>query len=232
MIKPLKIKKIYAVATPEYIPLTNDFFIPSVEAYKLEIEIFYSGESKNGPPGLNRKEFLNKHWKNAVQFKLNCMIKTIKENFGNIIIWSDVDVVFLNNPKTIILDYIKKVDVCGMLELKKNKKINGGFIVIKCSEKTLNFWNAVLYEVQNNSVWENYNYEQGAMNSLFKKYDINTKILPSSFWCDHRTVEECRPKNIIVYHQNWWNSDKYYNIKKIVKSNYCKNDFYKIKNIS
>ena len=206
---------IYSVATPEYFSLTNDFFIPTASKY-FNVKIF-TNNNLSGSGG----NFLSEGWKEAVRFKLNCIINTIEENNDKIIVWSDSDVVFLDDPIKIMLEYIENFDVCGMSEREADQPnyINGGFLVIRCDKKTSFFWKSILEEVINNDYGL---YDQDAMNDLFENYDINVRSLPLSFWCEHRVYcfGEKRPEKIIVYHHNQSGLEsKYYNIKNIVDEN-------------
>ena len=114
-------------------------------------------------------------------------------NLGDTIIWSDVDILLLQNPMPIIMSFIRSADVCGISENHNRNYINGGFFVIKCSEKTVTLWQEIANDPKNQGY-----YEQDATNKhINQRRDIKLAILPDSFWCNHRGQ---RPTNTILFH--------------------------------
>jgi hypothetical protein len=173
--------KLFAIITKSHEPIW-EVFADSVKKYGPEFELCMI----DCPTGGELAAVGGERFKSIVDFKLEQVVKTITENLGDVIVWSDTDVVFVRTGiSQVINEYIADVDVTGMANECTGKELNGGFLVIKCSEKTLAFWKQ-LKDIPKDTDF----YEQDLMNKLIVKSDIKYKVLPDAFWCDHRMYEK------------------------------------------
>ena len=145
----------------------------------------------------------SQEWERNIDFKLDRIIETIEINLDKIIVWSDVDTVFTGyGAYKIISEKIKGMDLACMVNdaYDNNPRLNGGFVVIRCSEKTLNFYKAV------KEFPKEFYYDQTAIRELIPPHQIKVSFLPDSFWACHRRNELAQsggrhwPEHIIFYH--------------------------------
>lgn len=129
------------------------------------------------------------------KFKTEMIIDAIKQNTNEIIIISDIDILFYKPVIPIVLENMSNMDICFQKE-KPNSGINIGFISILCNETTLQFWNDVYEILCNSNRWD-----QEIVNDLIykHKYNIKWKLFPSSIW---NWSQGNLNKNIILHHAN------------------------------
>jgi len=141
--------------------------------------------------------YRNKHgsgidiWK----YKTEMIIDAIKQNTNDIIIISDIDIIFYKPVIPIILENMINNDICFQKETRKSG-INIGFISILCNETTLQFWNKIYEILCNSNRWD-----QEIVNDMIynHKYNIKWKLFPSSIWnWSQRNLN----KDIILHHAN------------------------------
>lgn len=131
----------------------------------------------------NEVIFLNDEFRKIIIKKLGHMVSTIKENMGDIIVWSDCDILCINNPYCDIINNTKNVDICGFREHKRETYMNFGFLSIKCSEKTHLFFLEILNQAIVDVTEKRHLYfEQDIFNLCKKdeKYGITYNFYPFS----------------------------------------------------
>jgi hypothetical protein len=129
------------------------------------------------------------------KFKTEMIIDAIKLNTDDIIIISDIDIIFYKPVIPIILENMCNTDICFQKETQ-NSGINIGFISILCNEITLQFWNEVYEIICNSNRWD-----QEIVNDMIynSKYNIKWKLFPSSIW---NWSQGNLNKDIILHHAN------------------------------
>jgi len=129
------------------------------------------------------------------KFKTEMIIDAIKQNTDDIIIISDIDIIFYKPVIPIILENMINNDICFQKETQ-NSGINIGFISIFCNETTLQFWNAIYEILCNSNRWD-----QEIVNDMIynRKYNIKWKLFPSSIW---NWSQGNLNKDIILHHAN------------------------------
>jgi hypothetical protein len=151
------------------------------------------------------------------KYKTEMIIDAIKTNLNDIIIISDIDIIFYKPAKPIILQSMVDKEICFQKE-HHNSGINIGFISIYCNETTLQFWNKVYEVLCNSNRWD-----QEIVNDLIykQKYKIKWNLFPSSIWnWSQRNLN----KDIILHHANCV-SDKEGKFKQMeYVSNFIKNN--------
>lgn len=192
--------KMYVQYTDSHEKMMRDYFLPSIkDDFELIIEK-HNQRSKTGhygSPGYN----------DTMIDKVNLILRAIKENWGKIFIFSDVDIQFFKKCEDDILKNINGKEIifqCGIL----NRSICAGFFACKASAKTKKlFENVLLFLKQNPQI-----HDQGALTILLihNKYPINWGYLPVEYWnpgiingkrwdyLTHKSFD--LPNNIIMHH--------------------------------
>jgi hypothetical protein len=113
------------------------------------------------------------------KFRTELILKAIQENMEDIIIVSDIDIVFYKSVIPIILESMQEKDICFQRETRE-EGINVGFISMRCNEATLGFWQKVYSIITTTNAWE-----QEVVNTLIYKdiYPISWGLFPSTIWC-------------------------------------------------
>jgi len=129
------------------------------------------------------------------KYKTSMIINAIKENKNDIILVSDIDIIFYRPVEKIIEQCMINTDCCFQKETSTSG-INIGFISIRCNESMLYFWNIVNEKVCNTNVWD-----QEIVNDLIynKKEKIRWGLFPSSVW---NWSQGDLNKSIILHHAN------------------------------
>jgi len=129
------------------------------------------------------------------KFKTEMIIDAIKQNIDDIIIISDIDIIFYKPVIPIILENMINNDICFQKE-RHDSGINIGFISIVCNQTTLQFWNEVYEIVCTSNRWD-----QEIVNDMIynRKYNIKWKLFPSSIW---NWSQGNLNKDIILHHAN------------------------------
>lgn len=148
------------------------------------------------------------------KYKTEMIIESIKNNMNQIIVISDIDILFYKPVTPIIEEYMKNYEICFQKELSHGG-INIGFISIYCNENTLNFWIKVYDILCSSDRWD-----QEIVNNLIydQKYNIKWNLFPSSIW---NWTQGNLNKNIALHHANQVGSKE----EKIKQMNYVKNFF-------
>lgn len=133
-------------------------------------------------------------------FKTGMVIDAISNNFGEIIVISDIDIVFYDKCIPTILKTIENVDISFQRETL-HRTVNIGFIAIRCNETTLNFWKTVRSQCKETKTWD-----QKIVNKLLykQKYPIKWNRFPAEIWCKSQSSGNAGgiPHNIILHHAN------------------------------
>jgi len=188
--------KLYAVYTDGAKILRDEWFLKSLqddwELNILQVEI---SEKKYG-------DFSTPGFKDAVKKKTELILNSIKDNFGEVIIWSDLDIQFFDKCSDTIENSIKEKDVVFQSEFGDSREVNVGFMAIRCNQKILEFWQAVLKRV-NSPEWNQPAVnDQSIINDLLRKEPIDIKygIFPERFWAMSHFAKT--PRNILLHHAN------------------------------
>lgn len=187
-----KITKIYSLYTDEVVELKSIFLNSIKDDWDVHIEHW-------GKIGEGDGNFATKGWHQIIRTKIRFLIEKIKENSGNIIIWSDIDIQFYRKCSDLIYSAIADNDIVFQTEWWPRKEVNCGFIVIRCNDVTLS-----LYELIWQSDLEKLPLsDQTAMNQILRESRIAVKwdVLPRQFWAtSHYMFDSHMPPNDIVLH--------------------------------
>ena len=189
----MKKLKLYSIYTKETRAL-KDIFIRSIQDdWELNIGCINEVDVDGNFGTLEFGQLMRK--------RIEYLTTIIKENWNDIIIWSDIDIQFFRGCSRLLMDTIDEYDLVFQSEHWPSKEINAGFIVIRCNQKTFLFFKSVLQFKLESLKY----FDQSAMNQILSKNTLNLKwdILPPQFWAmSHDTLP---PKNIVLHHANCTN---------------------------
>jgi len=159
--------------------------------------------------GLNpTKHVLSGEGKKILDFRAKQQLISIKANIGKVIVWSDLDVVFLGKIQRSVLSALGTADLCLLREKHYNDTLNGGFVVMHCSHKLAALWQKVV----NSDMRKWWDHDQGAIHHFLKKsHDIRFNFLPINKFCCHHL--RCDSKDLLMYHSTGDMSDNSFRIK-------------------
>ena len=182
--------KLYSIYTDEAAVLKDIFLTTLQDDWELHISHWGKAVQDGdwGTPSFAK----------LVKKKIAYIIETIKENTGDIIIWSDIDIQFFGKCTDAILKSMPGNDIVFQSERWPAKEINAGFMVIRCNDKTILFFKTVLdFEIENLKF-----FEQSAINTILKeqKVDLDWDVFPKQIWApSHGGMP---PADILLHHAN------------------------------
>ena len=199
---------IFCCYTPAHEILYRKIFLPSVPA-GFEVRATEIGIEGAG-------DFLSDEFLRCIRAKIDLVVRSVAENLGAVIVWSDVDIkVFNLSPSALAAEL--ESSACEILFQRESSRIgdvNTGFFICRCTPAMGTFFRAVRAELESHPE-EN---EQMAVNGLLLKSQsgipgaddeecerplISWGYLPSTFYA--RTQCWPPPTNLSLYHANCTN---------------------------
>lgn len=197
--------KLYALCTPSHEILKDQFFLPSMQD-DFDIIIESCGQT------CRTAKFMSEGWTQTTGRKVDLIIRAIRENWGDIFVFSDVDIQFFAPIQDTILALMQDKDII----IQKNNPegvLCTGFFVCRGNEKTLQLWTDVKQRMQTNQLQS----DQISFNQCIKRhrkknpYDIAWDYLPDTFfgggtltgrlWAPEESLPI--PHGIMMHHANW-----------------------------
>ena len=190
-----KIVKLCAVYTEDIEELKNMF----VDSIKDDWELNIKKLESIGDNTFNSYQFVM-----SVTEKLNFFLKNIEDNIGNIIICSDVDIIFYRKCNDVLLDLMKDKDILFQADHLYDDHMNSGFVVIRCNEKTKKLYeDAIKLDL---SKLEYHDQSALQIGIDTNTYDLNWGLLPYYFCADtHYAIIDLIPNDIMLHHANGTN---------------------------
>ena len=174
--------KLFCLVNDDYKVSIDHYLLPSLQ-YDFEINIEHTNEK-------------NRH--TIKREKVNNIINKIRENLEQNILFLDADTQAFGKIQPTIEEYLRHVDLCVLKA--DNQTVNTGLLGIKCSKKTLKFFEGAY----NTYISEDLYDENKAVNYGLKKYPnfITALFLGDKFWCGHRLwiKKALVPKHPIIFH--------------------------------
>lgn len=160
--------KLYTFYTDSHSRLLNNYFLPSVpknDDIELVVEKF--------PQECSSGNFMEDGWKNTMIKKVEYILKSINECYGDSFIHSDCDIEFYK-PITNDLKYqLEDYDIAAMEDGPDNMCC--GFFICKANNKTKQLFEHIRDNMNN------YENDQIAFNTLKNKY-ITSKFLNKKYY--------------------------------------------------
>lgn len=225
--------KLYALYTPSHEILKDTYFLPSIQD-DFEIVLGFCEQTSSSAT------FMSEGWTKTTMRKVDLIIRAIEENWGNVFIFSDVDIQFFAPIQDTILALIEGKDII-MQRNNPEGVLCTGFFACRANEKTLRLWQDVKKTMENNKS----NSDQISFNQCIKKkskrnpYGLVWDYLPDSFfgagtlaaypgylWKPGRMLHI--PDDIMIHHANWTRGIK----NKIAQLKYVRNEVSKKRKLS
>lgn len=165
--------------------------------------------------------------------KTQLVIDKIKENWGQILLIADADLVFFRKTEEQILEELGDLDCIFLKERfsseylydKALSNINIGFVAIKCNERNLKFWEEVQQQTKDSSGWD-----QEIANKILlnKNYDLKWAHFSENF-ANGGSINQYNLKDLLIGTScgtiaKKYKLTKYDYLKKLIKYyNYPKN---------
>lgn len=195
--------KMYALYTPSHEILVSKYFKKSIkDDFDLKVTIF-DQKCATG-------EFNSDGWTKTMQDKVQVIINAIKENFGKIFIFSDVDIIFIKPVEKAIRKLMKNKDFIIQRSSLESNFMCTGFFAMRGNEQNLNLWIAIKEYMKLNPKLS----EENVINLFMKQNKLNNirwKFLPIEFYNGGMLTNKkwtpgqdlVIPKNILLHHANW-----------------------------
>lgn len=219
--------KLYALYTPSHEILKDQFFLPSIQD---DFEVVLDFCEQTCPTA----EFMSNGWTQTTMRKVDFIIQAIHENWGEIFIFSDVDIQFFAPIQESIVRLMEDKDIV-MQRNNPEGVLCTGFFACRGNERTLQLWTDVKKTMQKQQL----NSDQISFNQCIKRrhkknpYGVAWGYLPHTFfgggtltgtlWLPGNTLPV--PHNIVMHHANWTKGIK----NKIAQLNYVRGEVRKTK---
>ncbi len=165
--------KMYSLCTPSHEILRDKYFLPSI---KDDYDIIIKQTSQ----ACKSASYLKPGWNKTMLDKVNVIIDAIKDNWGKIFIFSDLDIQYFQSTEPIIVNLMKNKDMI----IQRNGpegSFCAGFFVCYGNKKTLNLWEAIKQRMLVNRKLD----DQTALNDLLlysNPFKIAWSLLPVEFY--------------------------------------------------
>lgn len=159
--------KLYTFYSKDFLPLKRRFSRTLRDNFDVEYILFVKDKVSKGTGGGYQT------W----VYKTNLLIELIEKNFGELIIFSDIDIQFFKKIEPIIKESLDKYDIVFQGE-KKFTNVNIGFMACRCNKEVLDFWKQVLRIVKDEKLWD-----QKVVNDLLLSGNkLKWGYFPKSIW--------------------------------------------------
>ena len=160
--------KLIGVYSPSHETLKTEWFLRTLKD-DYELELYQCDVQGQGT-------YMKEDWSQAVLFKSTKIIEAIRKNWGEVFVYSDMDVIFFAPTKPAILTCITDKDIVCQLD-EPTGNLCTGFFGIRANATTLRLWQ----EVQNSV--EREGRDQIAFNRLVREFEgLRVGYLPASFF--------------------------------------------------
>ena len=181
---------LYSIFTPSHRHMYENYFLTSIpDEFKLHI--------KEIPQECPTGSFYQEGWDKTCFRKVEFFEEICKENFGDMFIFSDVDIQFFGNFKDQMIEELGDCDIACQDDITT---FSSGFFICKCNDTTLKMFQ---------NMKEFYNREdQTSLNDqihiakhkfLSKRFFTFGHIVPRPWNGEDFDI----PDDILVHHANW-----------------------------
>jgi hypothetical protein len=191
--------KLYCFYTPDFKPLYEEYFLPSI---KDDFEIIAKEYPQECPSGA----FKSDGWGTTMLRKLEMLQEAVLEHWGDrIFFYSDIDIIFFKPIIPTILNHLKERDLVAQ-QGWPGRQLCAGFLVMKGNEATLKLITRAIQLLQNGGAKE----DQTALRKILALYpeEIKWALLPSEQFPNGKRVLKSPRSNIeldrsiLLFHAN------------------------------
>jgi hypothetical protein len=184
--------KLFCLLTPSHELLFHSYFRPTLST-GFDLQVVRSG-------GAGQGDFLSADWSQAMMEKGRATCQSLRENRGEVIVWSDVDLQFFSlhaaDLGTLLAESGR--DILFQREWRDRDEVNGGFFVCRCTDAVIALFAAVLEEMGGLTEPRN----QPAINARLQRPQpaVAWGYLPLSFYA--WTHGWPPPADLVLHHAN------------------------------
>lgn len=197
--------RIYTFYTESHKSLLENFFIPSLFKYESPSLVVENLTQK-----CQSATYMNDGWLETMIEKIQIIIKAIEDNYEQVFIYSDCDVIFCNPFIQDCLIRLNNKDIIFQKDGESNACC--GFMVISANKNSYNFFNLVLQNIHK------YKDDQAPINEYLKNqetpitYNLLDKLYYNLYfdlkgkalnWNPFKDQLPNIPSNIKIFHANW-----------------------------
>jgi len=184
--------KLFCSLTPSHELLFHSYFRPTLPA-GFDLQIIRSS-------GAGQGDFLSADWSQAVMEKGQAICQSLRENHGEVIVWSDVDVQFLALQTADLSALLTQSgrEILFQREWREAEEANAGFFVCRSTAAVIALFDGVLEDMAGLDVPRN----QPAINTRLQHPQpaVAWGYLPLSFYA--RTHGWPPPADLALHHAN------------------------------
>lgn len=186
--------KIFCCCTPPHRVLFENFFRPSLPA-NFELAAIHL------PDIAGSGDFLSHDFLKCVRRKVQLIVQSLEREDGELIVWSDVDVMFLRPVAEDLRELMARdnLEIAFQRESAGTSEVNTGFFICRANPGTAAFFRLVIDTLERYPAWN----EQIAVNHLLR---LDPGIcprwghLPPGYYA--RTHGWPPPHDLALYHAN------------------------------
>jgi hypothetical protein len=186
--------KIFAVYSAQFQRLRDEWFLATLPSDMEPVLVESPFDSPPGEGGWGTPQ-----WRAALDFKLQLVCDVIRDNPGEVICFSDVDVQFFGSFRAAALEALGSGDIAAMRESAAGG-MNGGFYIIRCAPHVEALWEEAVFADKSEAIL----HDQEALNALLQEngHNVRLALLPDTFWASHRWLRfhEPEPSGILLNH--------------------------------
>jgi hypothetical protein len=195
--------KVYAVYSESHQNLFDNYFFPSLKNTDLELHV-----SKFHQKG--SWEFLQEDYLKGILYKVDVIIRAIQENYNDIFVFSDVDIIFFHKVSRDLISLLGDKDIVFLSDNYRKSIACTGFFICRGNIKTLNLWKECKKRLEYAIAQNIKMHDQDFINKILheKPKTIKFKYLPlDRYYCPRGFLRLEKispiPHNIYIYHANW-----------------------------
>lgn len=182
--------KLFCCYTASHTKLFSEYFLPSIpqDVRLVAKELDLQGED----------HFLSPRFVECITAKVELIIRSLKDNLNECLIWSDIDIIFFNDHITHdIFHLLGNAEIAFQQEGTYTNNINSGFFIVRSNTKTIAFFELVLGYMAANPGCN----EERAINQILRlNTELNIVKLPRRYYC--RSFGWPPPGDMVLYHAN------------------------------
>lgn len=199
--------------TPSHTILYEKYFLPSFNKSKLNK--YYNLHVGEFPQECDKASYMSSGWNDTMMRKVDLILDTIKNHYGEVFVYADVDIQFFRgfNAST----YLKDKDIVFQRNQSKNKRVCAGFFIARANESVYNLWLSVKEQMAQDPKLD----DQEPLNRALRdrtlrnpnlSLDIKWDLLPNTFFNPALYTGAARwtpgielelPSKIVLHHANW-----------------------------
>lgn len=170
-------RRLVTFSSPSHDTLKEKYFLPSIQD---DFDIHVANHKQTCATGA----YFESGWKESMMFKVDLILDTISNTWGDWFIYSDVDVQFFGKIEPILSQCIENYDIVLQNDHVYPKCVPcAGFFACKCNNSTMKLFNDVKQYMYNHPEVD----DQGALINLLLDENYNNgplrwKLLPEIFY--------------------------------------------------